>query len=102
MYEALELGQPDSPACPDRYTRESSLLCPGSRRLILQVSAQAVFVQFGRMRAGLGVNLAAIQWEDEMPFLPCMGHIPRQFDAVRVRNYTPGTPAQVLISVQNE
>lgn len=101
-YESLELGQPGNAACPNKYTVGSTLLCPGGRRLILQISSEAVVVQVGRMRAGLGANLAAVQWQPELPFLPVVGVLPVRFDAVRVRNYTPGAEAQVLLGVLDE
>lgn len=97
-YQALELGQAGNPACPDKYTEESTLLATGSRRLILQISAQAVFIQFGTMPQGKGAGLGSVVWQTEMPFLPVVGILPKHFDAVRVRNYTPGAKAQVMLT----
>lgn len=99
MYTALEVGQPGNNPCPNQYEKTSSHLCPGSRRAILQISNQAVFVSFGIMQQGLGANLASVQWQPEQPFLPCLAEIPIRFDAVRVRNYTAGAEAQAIIAV---
>lgn len=99
-YESLQLGTPGAPECPNQYNAESELLCPRSTRLILQVSNQAVYVQLGVMPHGVGADLAAVQWQPEQPFLPVIASFGRTFDAVRVRNFTKGAPAQVLLSVE--
>lgn len=96
-YPALELGQPGNEACPDGYTPGSTLLCPGSTRLMLQVSANAVMIQLGVMPQGMG-GLGAVVWQPEQPFLPMIAALNRRFDAVRVRNYTKGQKAQALVS----
>ncbi len=100
-YGALELGTPNAPACPNQFNEASSLLCPGSTRLVLQVSKQAVMVQLGVMRAGGSGSLGGIDWQTEMPFFPTMASLGRNFDAVRVRNFTSGQEAQVFIAVDS-
>jgi hypothetical protein len=100
-YESLQLGQAGNPKCPNQYTPESTLICAGSNRLILQVSAQAVYVQLGIMPHGKGAQAGSVQWQAEQPFLPVIASLGREFDAVRVRNYTPGAEAQVLLSVES-
>jgi hypothetical protein len=100
-YESLQLGQPGNPKCPNQYTPESTLICPSSNRLILQISNQAVYVQLGVMPHGKGVSAGSVQWQPEQPFLPIVASLGRRFDAVRVRNYTPGAEAQVLLGVES-
>jgi len=97
-YPALELGQPGNPKCPDKYTEEASALTPDCTRVLLQVSAQAVFVQFGVMPHGRSLSLAAVVWQHEEPLLPMIAAFSRPYDAVRVRNYTKGAEAQFLAS----
>ncbi len=99
-WDSLELGQPGNPACPDVMEPKSELLCVASTRLVLQTSVAAVFIELGVMPHGKGVGLASVQWLGEKPFLPIVASLAREFDAVRVRNYTKGVPAQVLISVE--
>jgi hypothetical protein len=99
LYNPIELGLPGKEACPDRYDEASTLICPRSERLVLQVANQAVFVQLGIMQQGMGTGPGAVQWQAEEPFMPVIGSLGRRFDAVRVRNYTAGLPAQVLLSV---
>lgn len=90
-FPSIELGQPGKPACPDGYTSASELSCGGARALRVQTSLAAVIIQFG---AGIG----GIEWGPEEPLMPSVGSIPRQFDAIRVRNYIPGQAAQVLLT----
>jgi hypothetical protein len=99
-YPALEVGQAGNAPCPDKYNEASTLICPGSNRLVLQVSKQAVFVQLGVMPQGRGVGGGSVVWQSEQPFLPVIASLGRAFDAVRVRNYTPKAEAQVLVSVE--
>jgi hypothetical protein len=97
-YNALELGQPGNAVCPDKYEVESTLYCPGSTRLILQTSTAAIKLQFGVFQQGRAAGLGSIVWQAEQPFLPIVASLGRVFDAVRVRNYTPGVKAQVMIA----
>ena len=99
QYAPLMLGQPGNPKCPDKYNAESSLLCQSADRLVLQVSKQAVFVQLGLFQQGAGASLGAITWQIEEPYLPLIASLARRFDAVRVRNFTAGLEAQVLLTV---
>jgi hypothetical protein len=96
-YSSLELGQAGNPPCPNGWEKGATLICPKSTRLALQISNEAVFVQLGIMPEGIG---GQPQWQDEQPFLPVIAFLARNFDAVRVRNYTPGAEAQVLLSVE--
>jgi hypothetical protein len=99
IYEAIELGQLGKPPCPDKYNTVSTLVCPGSTRLLLQISKQAVFVQLGIMPQGRGTSVGAVQWQEEEPFLPMIATLARKFDAVRVRNWQAGAEAQIFVSV---
>jgi hypothetical protein len=96
-YGSIELGQPGNPAIPDQYTPDSTLLAPQSEKCLIQVSLQGVFVQFGKT-IGKGGGLGNVVWEQEEPLLPLTMIRNVEFDAVRVRNYTPGHPGQVLIT----
>jgi hypothetical protein len=97
-YEPLQLGQPGNPKCPDAYNADSTVVVQGSTRIVLQVSVQAIYVQLGVMPQGRGVGIGAVVWQPEEPFLPMIASLARKFDAVRVRNYTPGAEAQALVS----
>jgi hypothetical protein len=97
-YQPLELGQPGNPKCPDKFTEDSTVLVPDSSKLLLQVSNQAIIVQLGLMPQGRGTGLGAVVWQAEDPFLPMIAALTRNFDALRIRNYTTGVEAQVLVS----
>lgn len=98
-YQGLQLGQPGNSKCPDAYNEESTLICPVSKRLVLQISVQAVVVQLGIMQQGTGIGAGSVQWQPEEPFLPIICSLLRDFDAVRVRNFTPKAEAQIFLSV---
>lgn len=107
-YPAIELGQPASasasanPACPDKFEPgqgPATLLCSNSHRLLLQVSKQAVMIQFGVMPQGKGAGFGSVVWQEPEPFLPMIASLAREFDAIRIRNYIAGQPAQVLAAV---
>ena len=98
IYDPLELGQPGNPECPDKYNEESTRLTPKSTRVILQISKAAVKVQFGTMPHGRSLSVGAVQWQAEEPYLPMIAALSRNYDAVRVRNLTPGEPAQVFLT----
>ena len=98
LYNPLELGQPGKEPCPDAYNEASTLICPGSKRLVLQISANNVFVQLGIMQQGVGTGPGSVQWQAEEPFLPIVGSLARRFDAVRVRNWKAGAEAEVFVS----
>lgn len=101
-YAALELGQPGNPACPDAYNEESTLFCPDSKKLMLQVSTNAVFVSLGKcnVSGAKGKTPGSVIFQQEQPFLPMIATLARDFDAIRVRNYTKGAKAQVLASAE--
>jgi hypothetical protein len=89
-YPSLELGFPGKPACPDSYTETSTLYCGGAGKLRLQASVAAIYLSFG-------VGLGSPVWEQDQPYTPVVGSIVRRFDAVRVRNFTAGVAAQVIL-----
>lgn len=97
-YNALELGMGEEP-CPDRYTPASTLICPRSKRMILQLEgANKVIVQLGVMDQGVGIGTGSIRWQAEEPFMVSVA-LGRRFDAVRVRNWKPGSEAKLFLSV---
>jgi hypothetical protein len=100
-YAPLVLGMPGTgqPKCPDQYTPESTLVCPRSKRLMLQIGKQALVVQLGVMQQGIGMSVGSVQWQTEEPYFPIVASLGREFDAVRVRNFTPGQEAQAIVSV---
>lgn len=98
-YPALELGQAGNPACPNKPTEESSLLCPSTRRLLIQVAANAAFIQLGTMLPqARGQSLAACVWQPPIPLEVGSGVLHVGCDAVRAYNYVSGSEAQVLVS----
>lgn len=98
VYEALQLGLPGTPAVPDHYTAESTLLCPGAKRIVLQILEQAVIVQLGLAREGVPAGLGSIVWQAEDPWLPITAALARDFDAVRVKAFTPGVHGQIIVT----
>lgn len=90
-YPSIELGQPGKPACPDNYTATSEVHCGGARKLRVQTGLAYVYLQFG-------IGLGGITWGPEEALAPTTGTIVRTFDAVRVRNYIAGKPAQVILT----
>lgn len=99
LYNPIELGQAGNPKCPDKYNAASTLVCPGAKRLVLQISLQTVVVQLGIMPQGIGADAGSVQWQVEEPYLPMIASLGRTFDAVRVRNFAPGVEAQVFVTV---
>jgi hypothetical protein len=99
LYHAIELGQAGKPECPDQYNEESTLICPGCRLLVVQIKTHNVFVQLGVMPQGVGVGAGAVVWQAEEPFEPLVASLRRRFDAVRVRNWSPGEKAVLFLSV---
>lgn len=103
-FYVLEVGVPGRPKCPDEYEdvrpgglSPAVLICPRSRALIVQVSLKAVMVQLGIMDKP-GSFEGSVNWQGNgRMWLPTTFALPRQFDAVRVRNYTPGEEAQVTL-----
>lgn len=82
----------------DTWTTDAyeTLTCPGSRRITLQVSNAMAAIGFG---AGGGIRGGAPVFPaSDEPFLPTVGGLTRECDAIRVKSYTPGLPARVLIT----
>lgn len=98
-YANIELGQEGNEPLPAQYTQESTLVCPRSKKLVLQISKNPVFVQLGKMPQGVGTQAGTIEWYVEEPWLPVIASLARDFDIVRVRRYAPGKAAEVFISV---
>lgn len=99
-YPSLELGQVGRDPCPDVYEELSTLICPGAKKLILQVAANAVYLQCGLMPQGLGTGPGAVVWQDEEPYMAGVAAVlNRDVAAVRVRNWKPGAKAEVFLSV---
>lgn len=98
-YGSIELGQPGNPTCPDAYNEASTLICPVSVKALIQISVAAVFVQFGVNQRGASGG-GNVVWGPEEPMLPIVLLRGRRFDAIRVRNFTAGVAAQVLITPQ--
>jgi hypothetical protein len=100
-YASLELGQAGNPPCPDKYNDDSTVLVVGCRKVLLQISLQAVKVQFGVFPTGTrGQSVGGISWQAEEPYLPMIAALARNYDALRVRNYLPGAAAQVLVNFE--
>lgn len=97
VFEPIELGQPERPKCPDVYNDASTRLTPGARRIVLQISKNAVYVQLGIMPHGRGASVGSVVWQDEEPWLVSAA-LGRRFDAVRIRNYSKGNEAQVFVN----
>ena len=96
---ALLLGQPNQPKCPNQFTPESTLFCAGAVKSVLQISEQAVIVQFGiRKQQGAAATAGNILWGVEEVYLPLTLAIGRNFDGVRVRNFIEGKEAQVILN----
>jgi hypothetical protein len=101
-YLALEVGQAGNSACPNQYNAASTLLCQRSTRLILQISKEAIFLEFGKMEQGRTSGLGGVTWQGEIPLLAgTSGVLHQDFDAVRVRNYKAGEEAEVLLSAES-
>lgn len=99
IHVPIELGQEGREPCPDHYNEASSLWCPGSKRIVIQVKGQKVFVQLGVMQQGRGAGLGSVQWMPEEPFYPGAFALRRDFDAVRVRNWAAGKAAEAFVTV---
>lgn len=71
-YPAVDQVAPDN---------DKEIICRGCTRLTVQISNQAVILTFG-------VGDPPIYGMPE-PYLPAVGEIPIEFDAVKFRAYTP-------------
>jgi hypothetical protein len=98
-FYVLELGVPGKPACPDEFEElgPAVLLCPESKILTVQVSVNAVYIQMGVMPNKADRSLGDIVWQRARSWLPTSFSVPREFDAVRVRNFVAGKEAQVTL-----
>lgn len=74
----------------DAYSDQNTLRAPGSERLMIHVRNAAIAYQ-------LGAGIEGIAWRDEVFLPPGTLSIDRTFDAVRVRSWVAGWPAQVTI-----
>jgi len=73
------------------------LQCPGTTQVTAQVSTAAISIGFGHggtARAG-----TAVYGADEV-LLPVVGGLDRECDAIRIKSYAPGNPAQVRLSAR--
>lgn len=71
------------------------LRCPGCSHLTLQIQNAMVNIGYGRV---LETGGSAVYAPNDEPFTPVVGGIDRPpFDEIRVKSYTPGTPARVFI-----
>lgn len=83
----------------DAYKAATTLSCPGSVAVSLQVTNAAIFAQFGRSAApGLSPGFD----EREEFYQPVLAALDRRCDAVRVRSAVAGEPAQVTITARTE
>jgi hypothetical protein len=74
----------------DGYTDAATLRCPGTTRLLIHTRNAAIGYQLGRGRP-------ASVWQDEVMMLPGTASLIRACDAIRVRSWTAGKPAQVIV-----
>lgn len=79
----------------DTTTTDSyqELRCPGTTRVLLQISGAKVLVGFGTSYGGG----SAVYPADE-PFLPVVGSVQRDCDAIRIKSAVPGVPATATIT----
>ena len=95
----MEVGLLGKPKCPDQYEDEgpSVLLCPASKVLTMQLGKNAAYIQLGIMPQGRSLSAGAVVWQKERSWTPTAFSLGRNFDAVRVRNFTPGEEAQITL-----
>ncbi len=72
------------------------LECPGSSRVTIQVSNAAISIGFGNNPKGISGG-GQYPSPDET-YLPAVGGLGRACDEIRVKSYTPGTPAIVFLT----
>lgn len=61
---------------------DQEILCPQCNRLTFMISNQAVYITFGQGTPMALYGLAEV-------YLPTVGQLIRQFDAFKIRAYTP-------------
>ena len=83
----------------DTTTTDSyqELLCPGSTRVTIQVSNALIHIGFGV--GGGGKAGGAIYPPGDEALLPVTAGLTRRCDAIRLKSYTAGTPANVKLTV---
>ena len=83
----------------DTTTTDSyqELVCPDVTTVTVQVSNTAISIGFGT--GGNGRPGTATYSQDEV-LLPSIGGLDRDCNAIRIKNYTPGTPARVMLSAR--
>lgn len=98
-FRVMEVGLPGKPKCPDEFEDEGPavLLCPNSKVLTVQIGLHACYIQFGVMPQGKSLSTGAVVWQKERSWTPTSFSLPRNFDVVRVRNFTPGEEAQITL-----
>lgn len=72
-YPTTDITAPDA---------DKEILCPQCNRLTFMISNQAVYITFGQ-----GTPMAIYGTPE--PYLPSVGQLIRQFDAYKIRAYTP-------------
>ena len=77
----------------DQY---QELPCPGTQSVTVQVSTASIYIGFGR--GGDGRKGTAIYPPGDEVLLPVVGGLDRECDAIRVKSYAVGTPANVKLA----
>lgn len=97
-YYVLEVGIPGRPKCPNEFedVGPATLICPRAKMLIVQIGLKAAYVQLGVMERQ-GSFEGSVVWQKERMWTPISFALPRQFDAVRVRNFEAGEESQVTL-----
>lgn len=82
----------------DTQTTDSyqELLCPGATRVTIQVSNALIYIGFGA--GGQGKAGGANYPPSDEALLPVTAGLARTCDAIRIKSYTPGTPANVKLT----
>jgi hypothetical protein len=98
-FRVMEVGLPGKPACPDEFQDEGQtvLLCPDSKVITVQIGKNAAYLQFGVMPQGRSLSPGAVVWQKARSWTPTSFSLGRNFDAVRVRNFTAGQEAQITL-----
>lgn len=73
------------------------LVCPGTTQVTAQVSNAAISIGFGQ--GGTGRAGTAVYGVDEV-LLPVVGGLDRECDAIRIKSYVHGMPANVKLSAR--
>ncbi len=84
---------------PAQYTAASTLSCPGTARVRLQVNNAAIFWQRGKQPPGGG---GVGYFEPEEFLLPGLYSFDEVCDTIRVRAAVAGTSPQVTITTRTE